>query len=245
MIKTIIVDDEKHARENLKERLSINYSKDIQIIDEASSVSDAIEKINLHQPDLVFLDIDILGGSGFDIIEQLQDVNFKIIFVTGFDNHAIKAIKIGALDYILKPIDDDEFSQAVDKAISVTIPKNPSINESIDIANDYYQNSKQDKIILKTLEAHHVVYLKDIMYCKSDGNYTTFHLVDEKIMISKPLKQVEILLDKKVFLRCHQSYMVNTSFVTKYTSEGNLILKNETELPVASRRKEIVLKRIF
>jgi len=101
------------------------------------------------------------------------------------------------------------------------------------------------KITLKTLEAHHIVNLEDIIYCKSSGNYTTFHLSKEKIMVCKPLKHVESLLNEKLFLRCHQSYMVNTSYVTKYTNEGQLILKNGVELPVAIRRKDIVLKRLF
>lgn len=117
-----------------------------------------------------------------------------------------------------------------------------NVNEPLKISNS---DNLQDKIVLKTLEAHHVVCIKDIVYCKSEGNYTTFHLLEEKIMISKSLKQIESLLSKEIFMRCHQSYMVNMSYVKKYTNEGLLVLKNSIEIPVASRRKEMVLKKLF
>ncbi|MBU2914475.1 LytR/AlgR family response regulator transcription factor [Reichenbachiella agariperforans] len=244
MIKALIIDDEKHVRDEIKDRLADQFSQDIHVIDEAPSVAEALTKINIHEPDLVFLDIDIIGGTGFDVIERLEEVNFQLIFITGFNDQAIKAIRIGALDYLLKPIDDEEFSNAVNRAIKA-FKNDDSIHDAVDVANQFYNGSHQDKIVLRTLEAHHVVYLEDIIFCKSDGNYTTFNTTKEKIMISKPLKLVESLLNKAVFLRCHQSYVVNTSYVTKYTNEGCLVLKNGEEVPVASRRKDAILKRLF
>lgn len=244
MIRAIIIDDEDYVREELKERVRQKYSSQIEIIEEAAGVSEAKDKINRHNPDLVFLDIDLTDGTGFDVIEQLDDVDFQIIFVTGFDDQAIKAIKIGALDYVLKPVDDEEFDSAVEKAIKACDKKN-DVSDAVDVANNFYNQGKHDKIVLRTLDAHHVVYFDDILYCKSDGNYTTFYLSEENIIISKPLKKVETLLNESLFLKCHQSYMVNTTYVTKYTNEGCLILKTGQQIPVASRRKDTVLKRIF
>jgi len=145
---------------------------------------------------------------------------------------------------VLKPIDDDEFDEAMNKAIKAC-SNGKDLNEAIDVAHNFYQEGKHEKIVLRTLEAHHVVHFDDILYCRSEGNYTTFYMPEEKIMISKPLKKVEGLLNESQFLKCHQSYMVNTSYVTKYTNEGCLVLKNGQQIPVASRRKDNVLKRIF
>ena len=111
------------------------------------------------------------------MLERLDTTNFQIIFITGFNEHAIKAIKVGALDYILKPVDDDEFKSAVNKAI-VTINKNNNIEQFINVSSDYFKGIKNKRIVLKTLEAHYIVYEDDIMYCNSEGNYTTFYMND-------------------------------------------------------------------
>lgn len=244
MLKTLIVEDERHVREDLKKKVFQDFKNDISIIDEAISVKEGIEKIKRYKPQLVFMDIDLGDGTSFDILSSLEKIDFKIIFITGFDSHAVKAIRLGALDYLLKPIDEDEFKDAVKKAIDA-IGKENSIGSSINIANHYYREGEHQKIVLKTLDTQHLVSFEDILYCKSEGNYTTFYLFEEKIVISKPMKKVEELLDKQRFIKCHQSFIVNKAYITKYTNEGFLVTKTGEQIPVATRRKEMVLKTLF
>ncbi|MDC1162280.1 LytTR family DNA-binding domain-containing protein [Tenacibaculum sp.] len=244
MLKTLIIEDERHIREDLKRQVYEDFRNDLTIIDEAISVKEGIEKIKRYQPHLVFMDIDLGDGTSFDILSSLDEINFKIIFVTGFDSHTIKAIRLGALDYLLKPIDEDEFKEAVIRAIS-TIEKENNLGSSVNIANHYYKEGEHRKIVLKTLDTQHLVAFDDILYCKSEGNYTTFHLFDENIVVSKSMKKIEELLDEKQFLKCHQSYIVNKAYITKYTNEGFLITKRGEQIPVATRRKEMVLKSLF
>lgn len=244
MIKTLIIEDEKHVSDELQALINDSFSKEITIKAVASSVKDGIKSILTHKPDLVFLDIDLGDGTSFDILSVLPEINFNIIFVTGYDTHAIKAIKLGALDYLLKPVDDDEFIAAVKKAIEQHNSKQ-SKGSLIQIAKNYYQKKLHNKIVLKTLEAQHLVNFDDIIYCKSEGNYTTFYLENEKIIVSKPMKKMQALLNENIFLKCHQSFLVNISHVVKYINEGFLITKNDDQIPVATRRKDEVLKVIF
>lgn len=244
MLKGLIIEDEKHVRDELKQLLTKGFQQQISIIDEASSVKEGIKSILTHSPDLVFMDIDLGDGSSFDILAVLPELNFDIIFVTGYDSHAIKAIKLGALDYLLKPIDNDELKTAVKKAIH-NHRKLKTKEHLVTVANNYYTNNIHNKIVLKTLEAQHLVDFKDIIYCKSDGNYTTFYLNNEHIIVSKPLKKIQPLLNSQFFLKCHQSYIINTSYVTKYLNEGFLVTKNGYNIPVATRRKDEVLQILF
>lgn len=244
MLKALIVEDERHVRENLKKLVFQEFQNEISIVDEAISVKEGVEKIKRYKPQLIFMDIDLGDGTSFDILSSLEEINFKIIFITGYDSHAIKAIRLGALDYLLKPIDEDEFKEAVNKAINAVEKENTNGN-SINIANHYYREGEHRKIVLKTLDTQYLVSFEDILYCKSEGNYTTFYLFEEKIVISKPMKKVEELLDKQMFIKCHQSFIVNKTYVTKYTNEGFLITKTGEQIPVATRRKDMVLKTLF
>lgn len=244
MLKTLIIEDERHIREDLKKRVFQDFRNELTIVDEAISVKEGVEKIKRYQPQLVFMDIDLGDGTSFDLLSSLEEINFKIIFVTGYDSHAIKAIRLGALDYLLKPIDEDEFKEAVSKAIN-TIEKENLTGSSINIANHYYQKGEHCKIVLKTLDTQYLVSFDDILYCKSEGNYTTFYLFEENIVISKPMKKVEELLDKKRFIKCHQSFIVNKAYITKYTNDGFLITKTGAQVPVATRRKDLVLRDLF
>lgn len=244
MLKVLLIEDEAPIREEVKELLSLNFSKQISVLWEATSVKEGIKAILTHEPDLVFLDIDLGDGTSFDILSVLPSINFDIIFVTGYNTHAIKAIKLGALDYLLKPIDEDEFTEAVEKAIANHTTAKNKENE-IAIASNYYKEKKHNKIVLRTLEAQHLVDFNDIIYCKSEGNYTTFFLDTEEIMVSKPLKKFLPLFDESLFIKCHQSYLINTSRIAKYLNEGFLVTHTGAQIPVATRRKEQVLQQIF
>lgn len=245
MIKAILVDDEKYIRDDVKNKLKQLFNNQITVVGEAESVKSAISLIIEQKPDLLFLDIQLQDGTSFDILNQLDNKNFDIVFITGYDNHAIKAIKVGALDYILKPIDEEEFKDAVDKAIDNT-RRELDIEKFVEISNEYFQGVKKKRIVLKTLENVYVVYEDDILYCKSDGNYTTFYTQkSEKILVSKPIKKALELLSDDIFIRCHQSYLVNKKHVLRYNKQGVLIMNSEVKVPVSSRRKDYVIEKIF
>ena len=225
MIKVIIIDDEEHVRTNVLQKITSHFEEEIQVVAQANGVVSGLAAIYKHEPDLVLLDINMQDGTGFDLLEQCNFKNLDVIFITGFDSHAIKAIKVGALDYILKPIDEDELITAIKKAI-VTSDKGKDIEKLIEVSNDFFKGVKNKRIILKTADTVYAIYEDDIVYCKSDGNYTTFFTQQmEKIIISKPLKQVEEILSEDIFIRCHQSYIVNKKHVIKYNKNGVLVEK--------------------
>lgn len=245
MIKAILIDNESFVREDVREKLSSYFRKDIVIVAEAVGVKTGLAAIADYQPDLIFLDIHMDDGTGFDLLNQCSHKDFDIIFVTGFDQHAIKAIKVGALDYVLKPIDDDEFNQAVQKAVD-NYEKENHLEKSLEISSEYFRGVEKKRVILKTTDTVYAIYEDDIIYCRSDGNYTTFYTQQlEKIVVSKPLKQVEEILSENTFIRCHQSYIVNKKHVLKYNKQGVLIVHLDFKVPVSSRRKDYTLKRIF
>jgi len=245
MIKAIIIDDEKHIREDVRSKVVSHFAKEIAIMAEAESVEEALEAITKFEPDLLLLDVNLQDGTGFDVISKSEYTDFDVIFITGYDNHAIKAIKVGALDYIMKPVDHDEFRQAVAKAIEDVGPKD-ELGKLIEVSNDYFKGVEKKRVILKTADTVYAIYEDDILYCRSEGNYTTFYTLQlEKIVVSKPLKQIEEVLSENDFIRCHQSYIVNKKHVLKYNKQGVLIVHLDFKIPVSSRRRDYALKRIF
>jgi len=244
MINAVIIEDEISIRNDLKDKLNSFFNTKIVLIGEADNVKDATKLINQLKPNLLLLDIELKDGTSFDLLSNLNHSNFQIIFITGFNEHAIKAIKIGALDYILKPVDEDEFNEAIKKSID-NLSKDTTVGQFIKVSNDYFVGNKKKRIVLKTLETNYIVYEDDIIYCNSDGNYTTFYMNNnKKILISKPLKKVEELISKNIFIKCHQSYLVNINYIEEYKSSGYLFLCNNIKIPIAGRRKEYVFRRI-
>lgn len=245
MIKAIVVDDEDYVRHDVIKKINNHFSDKITVIKEANSVANALDAINVYKPNLLFLDVDLGDGTGFDVLKKTTHKNFEVIFITGFDKHALKAIKVGALDYILKPVDEIELIEAVNKAIDQK-NKEGHLEKLIEISSEYFNGAKNNRIILKTTESVYAVYEDDILYCKSDGNYTTFFTKhQDKIVVSKPIKKIEEILSENIFIRCHQSFIVNKKYVTKYSKQGFLILDIDTKVPVSSRRKDYTLKKIF
>ena len=245
MIKALIIDNEAYIREEIRQFLSLYFPEDIHVAAEADGVMSGLKAIDEHNPALLFLDINMEDGTGFDLIKLSKNKNFDVIFITGFDQHAIKAIKVGALDYILKPIDEDEFKVAVHKAIDNHQEEN-NLEKLIEISSEYFKGVEKKRVILKTADTVYAIYEDDIIYCRSDGNYTTFYTQQmEKIVVSKPLKKIEEILSEQVFIRCHQSYIVNKKHVLKYNKNGVLIVHLDFKVPVSSRRKDYALKKIF
>ncbi len=245
MIRAIIIDDEHHVREDIRSLLGTYFEDAVHIIAEASSVKEGIQRILTLNPQLIFLDIDLGDGTGFELLSQLPNKNFELIFITGFDQHAIQALRVGALDYILKPISEDEFIVAVKKAI-INQKKESSLDKLIEVSNDYFNRTTKKRIVLRDMETIHAVYEDDIIYCKADGGYTIFHTrQNEKIVISKSLKKVQELLSEAIFVRCHQSYIINKKYVFKYDKKGFLLLEHNIKVPVSVRRKDHTLKKVF
>lgn len=243
MIKAVIIDDEKELRFINRSLLSDNFPQ-IEVVGEADSVESSVELIQNTNPDIVLLDIEINGGTGFNVLQKVKPYNFKLIFVTAFNQFAIKAIKFSAIDYILKPVNEYEFINAVENALQSI--ENNHLEKQVSNFFDHYDKKKEaKKIVLRTTEAMHIIDVAEILYCKSDNSYTTFYLTDKKeILVSKPIKEYAELLEEFNFLRPHQSYLVNLNAIKKLDKSdgGFLIMNNGSEIPISTRRKQSLMQ---
>src|SRR5690606_12453620 len=198
-------------------------------------------------PKLALMDIQLTDGTVFDVLKSLKDINFQIIFITAYNHFAIKAIKFGALDYLLKPLDENELQSALEKVREKQFDQSQQ-QQQLKIANQQIEKEElglDDQIVLHTIEYLQVLQLKEIIYLKSEGSYTNFVLTgNRKIMVSKPLKYYQDLLPEKWFLRPHQSYLVNTTCIDRYIKTGYIILKDTTQIPVSVRKKEAVVAHL-
>jgi len=235
-MKAIIVDDEAKSRETLKSSLE-RYTPNIKIVADAASVVEALKKIKEHQPDLLFLDVQLPDGSGFDILELLPNLSFKIIFVSAYDKYAIDAFKFSAIDYLLKPIEPDLLIKAVEKSRKENKLETLEGKLNVLLGN----RTRIEKIALPSTNGLELVRVEDIVYCQADSNYTIFHLQNkQQILVSRSLKEYDEILSPLGFYRIHQSFLIKISFVKKYIKGegGSVILENGKELDVSRRRKE-------
>ncbi len=238
----ILVDDMPQALEMLYNDIS-NKHPNIQIIGTASSVVEASKLLRRRQPDILFLDIMLGDGTGFDVLEIIPDLRSKIIFVTASDAYAIKAFKFAAIDYILKPYSDEDLNNAVDKALHQLQPKKKQLRVLQETISN--PSNAPTKISLHTLDKIVVVSLEEIIKCKSDNNYTTFYFENgSKMMVTKTLKYFADLLKKSHFLRVHQSHLVNTKYIKEYIKSdgGYLVLKDKSTVPVSVRKRAEVME---
>lgn len=246
IIKTIVIEDESKSRSMLVNMIQ-KVNSNLQIVGEAISVNDGIEKIKALKPDLVFLDVSMPDGTGFDLLEKVQGQKFELIFATASDQYAIKAIKYSACDYLLKPIDIEELKSAIDKVIS---KKNESPN--MDNLNFLIQHLKKSddnfqKITLPTGNAYEIVAIKDIIRCEADASYTTFYLVDKrKILVSLGLKHYEELLPTNDFIRVHHQHLINMNHVIRYLKEdgGYAIMVDGSKIELSRRKKDHFLEKL-
>lgn len=234
-MKALIVDDEIANRENLQGLLK-TYAPDVQVCAVAESVDDAVNAIRLHRPELVFLDIQLHGQSGFDLLKQLGEINFEIIFVTAYDQYGIQAVKFAALDYLLKPIDIDELKAAIDKARKAIQQRKK--NERLGYLLEYLKDDNQVKprIALPMFGETRYVNIADIVRCEADNTYTKFVLVSgEQVLVSKTLKEYADMLAGYSFLRAHQTHLVNMTYIKSWLREdgGCLLLTDGTKIPVS------------
>lgn len=242
MIEAIIVDDEPRAIRTLQILLS-RHCKDVDVIETASNIHDAAELINSKGPALIFLDINMPNGSGLELVEKLKDHHqVKVIFTTAHQEYAIKAFRLSAVDFLLKPIDKNELMAAVDRYRS---SKYQSSSVEMSLLNELLQNGRTKKIAVNTVDSLHVLNHEDIYYLSSERNYTTFHLADSSIVASKSIGEYEQMITDERFLRVHRTYIINLDKVQEYKKkEQGVVLQNEAFVEVAKSKREELIRRL-
>ena len=245
MIKTLVIDDEPYSCEALVELLAKCCSDVVQVAEVCHSGAGALKAIQKHLPDLIFLDIEMPQMNGFELLEKVGKINFEIIFTTSYDQYAIKAIRMSALDYLLKPIDREELQMAIEKVKQSIRPRAQQIEMLLQKLNN--PGIPMNKIALPTMEGLQLVKIDSIISCTSDSNYTIFRIKgEEKILVSKTLKEIEELLSEYSFLRVHHSSVVNLNEISKYVKGegGYLVMSDGYHVDVSRSRKEMLLIKL-
>jgi two-component system LytT family response regulator len=240
MFKAIIVDDENKGRRSL-ERLLELLKAPIEIIDTAANVSEAVHKIDSLKPNLVFMDIMLQKGTGFDVLEKISFKNFHLIFVTAFDQYALKAFRYSAIDYLTKPLDPDLLEESINRLVE----SKPSDELSTKLEALKDNHKSLEKLALHDAQGIQLVKVNEVLFCKSSNNYTEFHLANQKlILVSRTLKEFDELLSSNGFFRVHQSYLVNLNRVSQYLKQdgGYVKMEDGTLIGVSRRKKEELLK---
>lgn len=239
MINVLIVEDEASSSEALK-RILIQQVRDVRVLAETASVNEAITMIHSLKPDLVFLDIHLTDGLGFDVINRCTYRDYKVIFLTAHDNYAVTAFRYNAIDYLLKPVDALQVVDAIEKVRQI-----PSVsayfNERFLALATGSHSTDRKRIALPSFEGITMVTISDIVHCCSDGSYTTFFTIKgKKIVVSRPIKEYDELLSPYNFFRVHQSHLVNLIYVEQFLKEdgGTLIMTDASRIEVSRRRKE-------
>jgi two-component system LytT family response regulator len=246
MIKALIIDDVEKARSALKSDIK-TYCPNVQVIGEADGVESGLQLIKSTTPDVIFLDIRMSDGSGFDLIAKLRQqgtISFQIIFTTAYDEYAIKAFKFSAIDYLLKPVDHEDLIQAVQK-IKVQDVQN-SLKENMELLLESMKGIKTSnkRIALNSVDKVQVVNVDDIIQCESQKNYTLFYLTNKKqVLVTRTLKEFEDMFEGDNFLRVHHSHLINVKHLKEYikTDGGYALMSDGSQIPVSVRKKEQLL----
>ena len=244
-MKGIIVDDEPTVRNAINTLLAEQFP-DIKIVSSVGSVSKGYKAILQHSPELIFLDVELPDGTGFDLLKKFSSVDFKVIFITGHQEYALDAIKVSALDYILKPFDTDELRCAIQKAREV-INHNEQQLKLQTLIENLQANKTLKRIILPTSDNLHIVSISEIIRAEADSNYTTFWLTENRrIMVSRTIKEYDSMLSTSGLIRIHQSHLVNINFIDKFVKRdgGYLLLKDGSKIPISPNLKKQVLQII-
>lgn len=241
MIRAIIVDDEPFSNELIRKTVEV-YCPNVTVVATADSVKTGVAAINEHEPDLVLLDIKMPDGSGFDLIKHFNKPDFKVIFISGYMEYAIKGYKFGAIDYLIKPIDKEALALAINRADDLIRfeekLKFKAMEENLKTLN------KTDKILLKTSDQVHLINTSDIIRIEADGNYCTFFILDgRKILVSRPIREYEEALIDKGFHRIHKSHIININKLSYFDKldGGEVKMVDGSVVPVASRKKDMLL----
>ncbi len=244
-MKAVIVDDDVRVVNIISTLIETDFS-DISIVAAADDVQTGHSCIQQYQPDLLFLDINLPDGTGFDLLRKLPQIDFKIIFITAFGEYALQAIKFSAMDYILKPIDTIELAKAIDKTREIIHQEEEQLKVKALLEN-FEEKKSLKRIVLHTSECLHYVNIDEIIRCEAANNYTFFYLANnKKILVSKTLKEFAELLKESGFLRVHQSHLINSLFVDRFIKSdgGYLLMKDKSNVPVSMSNRQQILKAL-
>jgi len=242
MLRTLIIDDESPVRNTLSSLIK-KTCPEVKLVGEASSIKTGLIAIREKSPDLLLLDIKLDDGTGFDLLNQIENVNFKVIFVTAYEEFAIRAFEFSAIDYILKPVNPEKLVNAVRRTAEL---KHKEFSTQLDALKENIRNSGglNKKIVLKSLESIFLLNIDDIINCGSDGSYTVFETTrGQKIVISKVLKEYDKLLSGSGFLRIHRSHLINLKHITRFDKQdgGYVVMTNGNKIPVSASGRERLL----
>lgn len=241
-IRALIVDDEANSRLTLNNML-LNFCKGVEVIGLAASVQEAHQMANTHQPDVVFLDIEMPKENGFQLLKYYDEVPFEVIFTTAYDQYAVKAFRFSAVDYLLKPIDLEELRDAIEK---ITKKGNTQRKQHFETLQ-HNVNNKIQKIALPTLEGFIFIDVDDILYCEASNNYTVFHSQKNgKIIVSKTLKEYDELLSSYNFYRVNRSFLINLAYIKEYKKARTpiIMMKNGASIALSATRRRDFLDRL-
>lgn len=247
--KTVIIDDEESARGTLKTILS-RYFKEIEVVGEGSNVASGFETINSVKPELVFLDIKMPDGTGFDLLNKIDNIDFEVVFTTAYDNYAIKAFQASAMGYLLKPIDIDELGTVLEKIKKVLSGPTKGKSRRLQVLMENYggREGQIKKLVIPNIDGYEVVEIHDLVRCEGERNYTKFILDNgKKILASKTLKEYEELLVEHGFFRIHKSHLVNLHHVKRYlkTDGGTVEMTDGSSLQLSREKKEAFARKFM
>jgi two-component system, LytTR family, response regulator len=246
-IKTILVDDEPRGITSLQKLLELNCPE-VEIVAGCSSAEEAKEKINELQPQLIFLDIAMPGKTGFDLLKDISKINFEIIFVTAHNNYMVQAFHFSAVDYLLKPVEDELLVEAVKRAVKKIEEKSGNQQIETFLQNMQQKNGSQKmKLCIPSLKGFQVIEIPDIIYCEASSNYTNFYFTNRSLICaSKPIHEYEELLQDCNFVRIHKSFLVNLEHIKEYIrgEGGSVILSGGQEVEVSRRKKDLLMTKM-
>lgn len=244
MIRAIIIDDEQHCSDRLNSLLSQDHASVIKMEGSFKTVEDGQKAIQLLRPDLVFLDVQLQEKTGFDLLKQLYEINFEIIFTTAYEKYAVQAFKFSAIDYLLKPVDKEDLEAAIGRLSDKIHKTNASKKIDTLIHN---LNGASKRICVPVMTGLAFIQVSDIIRCQSDVNYTTLYLRDrQKLVVAKTLKEFEELLADYNFFRVHNSHLINLAYIKNYNKGkgGTITMTDQSTVDVSTRRKEEFLKKL-
>lgn len=244
-MKLLIIDNETPIRQGLQ--LLINqWCPAITEVHEATGVASGLQSIHQLQPDIVLLDVEMDDGTGFDLVRQLRDPRFQLVFITAHNQYALQAFRCAAIDFLLKPINPVELKEAIDRA-EKNIRQHVLTEQLQVLLQQPTKRQPENKIVLKDISSTYFVKVNDILFCEAEGTYTKFHFVNSApILVSKNLKEYETILEPMGFIRTHHSYLANASRITMYdkTDGGSLVFEGGLSIPVSQRKKDYVLQML-
>ena len=243
-MKILLVDNEKEVRGLLKDMIA-SISADAYIVEEAEGVETGVQKINTFQPDVIFLDVEMNDGTGFDLMNRVSNPAFQLVFTTAHNKYAVQAFKCSAIDYLLKPVDFTELENSLQKAAAAISGNSLSKQMAVLMQQLSAKDNSEKQIVLKDSEASYFVKVADILYCEAEGSYTKFYVQNNTpIIISKNLSIYEELLALYGFIRTHHSYLVNPAKIKMYDKAdgGTLILDSGHTVPISHRKKDYVMQ---